>query len=265
MNKDKNGIVEIDLLQVMRVIWKNMILIILVGAVCGIAVYAYTKIFVAPTYKADIMVNVNNNANLPDSKESVSTSEISASKSLVSTYIVILKSRSVVEEVIRRSGVTYPYEKVVKMISGESVSSTEIMRITVTAYSPAEAALLANTVADVLPDKLSTIIPGSSAVIVDRAVQPKTAAGPHKTKNAVLGFLVGAFLCAAIAVIRDLIDDTVRDETFLTQNFQIPLLASIPDMTERGTDSSYYSYYHPSGTSGKHRTTSGQSQKEGRA
>lgn len=266
MRQDKDGEMEIDLLQIAKVIWKNLVLIILVGIIFGVAAYAYTKICVAPTYKADIMVNVNNNATQSGNKDSVSTSEISASKSLVSTYIVILKSRSMINEVIDMSGVDYTYEKLVKMISGESVSSTEIMRVTVTAFSPKEAELIANTIAEVLPDKIKAIIPGSSAVIVDYAVAPKKAAGPHKARNAALGCIAGAFLTCVFVVIRDMLDDTVRDESFLTANFSIPLLASIPDLTQK-SDGGYYSYYQSSGTAGggKHSSGTGTVRKEVRS
>jgi len=263
VKQDKEGELEIDLLQLVRVIWKNAILIVLVGAFCAVAVYAYTKICIAPTYKADIMVNVNNNANQTENKDSVSTSEISASKSLVSTYIVILKSRSMLNEVKSKANLKYSYEKLYKMVAGASVSSTEILQVEVTAYSPEEAELIANTIAEVLPEKISTIIPGSSAVIVDYAVAPEHASGPHKTRNAALGFLVGAFLTSVVVVIMDMLDDTVRDETFITSNFDIPLLASIPDLSQ-ASENGYYSYYQSAGARAKsHSTGSAQTKKEG--
>jgi len=246
LRQNKDGVMEIDLLQVAKVIWKNLLLILLVGAFFGVAVYAYTKLCVAPTYKADIMVNVNNNSSQSGQKDSVSTSEISASKSLVSTYIVILTSRTVLNEVIEKAKLDYTYEKLSKMVSGESVSSTEILRVKVTAYSPEEAALIANTIAEVLPKRLAEIVTGSSAVVVDYAVAPKNPSSPHKGRNAAIGFIIGAMLAAAILVIRDMMDDTVRDETFLTDNFPIPLLASIPDLSEESKNS-YYSYYQYNG------------------
>jgi len=242
MKKTKDEVVEIDLLQLLRVLWKNAVLIILVGAFFAVGAYLYTAIFVSPTYRADIMVNVNSNASRDDSKGSVSTSEISASKSLVSTYIVILTSRTVLNEVIEKSGVKYSYERLSKMVSGESVSSTEILKVKVTSHDPAEAALIANTIAEVLPSRISEIVIGSSAVVVDYAVEPKRPTGPHKTRNAAVGFIIGAFLIAVVIVVRDMLDDTVRDEAFLTENFNIPLLASIPDLGQRTGSGYSYSY-----------------------
>ena len=71
------------------------------------------------------MMYVNNsNISLGDTKVSLSSSDISASQSLVDTYIVILKSRPVLESVIESTGVDYTVAGLSTMVSASAVNST---------------------------------------------------------------------------------------------------------------------------------------------
>ena len=84
----------IDLLHLAQVLWKNAIAIILAGLIFGAAGFVGTKLFITPMYTSRALMYVNNsNLSLGGSKVSISTAEISAAKSLVDTYTVILKTR----------------------------------------------------------------------------------------------------------------------------------------------------------------------------
>ena len=233
----------IDLLHLAQVLWKNVIAIILVALLFGAAAFAGTKLFITPLYDSRALMYVNStNLSLAGSKVSISTAELSAAKSLVDTYSVILNTRMTLEEVIERSGVNYTYEELKNMVSAASVNGTEIFYINVTSPDPAEAELLANTIALVLPDKIASIVDGSSVRIVDYAVQAATQTSPNARKNAVIGAVLGAVLVCAILIVADLMDEQIHDTDYLTKNYEdIPILAVIPDLLSKSS-ASYYSY-----------------------
>lgn len=246
MNNKKTEEVEIDLLHLAQVLWRNIIVIILAAAICGGLVYGATRAFVTPLYDAKAFMYVNSsNINLGGTKLSVSSSEISAAKSLVSTYIVILNTRTTLEEVITRSGVNYDYNKLKSMIHCASVDGTEIFSIDVTSPNPAEAELLANTIAVVLPDKIAAIVDGSSVRVVDYAVQPTTRSSPNYGRNALIGALIGAVLVSAILILTDLMDEQIHDTDYLAKTYDVPVLATIPDLLAKQSGSNYYYYQTP--------------------
>lgn len=242
----------IDLLHLAQVLWKNAIVIVLVGLICGGAAFLGTKAFVTPLYDSQALLYVNNtNLSLGGSKVSISTAELSAAKSLVDTYTVILKTRMTLEEVIEKSGVNYTYEQLSKMVTAASVNGTEVFYVNITSPDPAEAELLANTIALVLPDKIASIVDGSSVRIVDYAVQPARRSSPNYGKNAVIGAMLGMLLVAAIVILSDLMDEQIHDTDYLTKTYEdIPLLAVIPDLLAKG-NSSYYYYQDKSRPSGE--------------
>lgn len=248
MDKNQDE-VEIDLLHLAQVLWHHVIPIILVGAIFGTAVLAFTKMFVKPTYDSEVYLYVNSN-DLSVGGTKVSLSDLSAAKSLVDTYIVILNTRTTLNEVIERAGVDYTYEELKKMISAKSVNGTEIFSVDVNSTNPQEAALLANTIAEVLPYKIAEIVDGSSVRIVDYAVVAPKRSTPSYSRNTMIGILLGLMLMSAIYIIRDLMDEQIHDTDYLTKTYgDIPVLAVIPDLTAKSA--SHYSYYREPRQSGK--------------
>lgn len=238
---ENNEEVEIDLLHLLQVLWQKAIVIILAGLIFGAAAFAGTKAFVTPLYDSRAYLYVNStNLSLGGSKVSISASELTAAKSLVDTYVVILKTRTTLEDVIARSGVNYTYEELVEMISAASVNGTEIFYVDITSPDPAEAEMLANTIALVLPEKISAIVDGSSVRIVDYAVQPVKRSSPSYTKNAVIGAVLGVLLVSAIVIVNDLMDEQIHDTDYLTKTYNLPVLAVIPDLLAKQDSSNYY-------------------------
>ena len=228
---------EIDVLELARALWKKAWAILLVAVIVAGSVLACTVVFIKPKYTAQTLLYVNSsNISLGSAKVSISASELSAAQSLVDTYIVILKTRTTLNDVIAQSGVPYTYEEIIEndMIKAEAVNSTEVFAIEVTSTDPKEAETLANTIGAVLPNKIASIVEGSSARIVDYAVVPSKKSSPNLTKNTLIGFVLGAFLAAAAVVVEKLMDTKVRDTDYLKQTYDIPVLAVIPDLTSSG-------------------------------
>ena len=232
---------EIDLLKLARALWRRAWAIMLAAVIFGGAALTYTAIFVTPLYKAEALMYVNSsNISVGGAKVSISQGELTAAQSLIKTYAVILTTRTTLNDVIEQSGVSYTYEELKGMISAQSVNSTEVFSITVTSPSPREAEMLANTIARILPEKISAIVEGSSARIVDYAVEPAKKASPSLSKNALIGAMLGFVLACGIVVIMELTDEQIHDSDYLIQTYDIPVLAVIPDLLSATSTNDYY-------------------------
>lgn len=242
MENKKTEEVEIDLLHIAQVLARNAVVIILVAVIFGGIFYGATKAFVTPLYKASAYMYVNSsNLSVAGTKVSISNSELLAAQSLIETYSVILRTRMTLNEVIERSGVGYTYEELVKMIDATSVNGTEVFCVSVTSPDPHEAEMLANTIVDVLPDKIASVVDGSSVRIVDFAVLPQEKDSPSYLSNALKGAILGMLLTAALIVAIDLMDEQIHDVEYLTKTYDLPVLATIPDLLAKNGD-----YYYKS-------------------
>lgn len=229
---EKNEEMEIDLQRVFGAILHRSWLIILVAVLCAVVTLLGTIFFITPQYQSTAMFYVNNNSiSVGDvSLSSITSSDITASKNLVNSYIVILKTRASLNDVIDYAGVDRTYSEVRSMISAESVDNTEIFRVVVTSPDPQEAEKIANAIAYILPKRIASIIEGTSAKIVDSAIVASSPSSPSYTRNAMIGFLLGFILAVGVIVLREIFDITIRTEEDVTQGCKYPVLAAVPDM-----------------------------------
>lgn len=247
----------IDLLELVKVLWKNILAIALVSVIAGAAAFGFTVFAITPTYEATASLYVNNSSfSFGATNFSISTSELSASNSLVNTYIYILNSRTTMEDVLKETGLTYTPEEIGKMVAAKGINSTGAFEVTVTSTSPAESELIANTIAKILPDRISEIVDGSSVRIVDYAIIPSHRAGPSIVKNTAIGILAGGFISCAWIIMRSLMDDRskmlIQSADELREMYpDVMILAMVPDMRVSEKKSGYYSSYYYTETNPK--------------
>lgn len=250
MNNRNNDVMEIDLLKLFSALWRRALVIILVALLAASAAFAVTLFFIEPTYQATASFYVNNSSiSIGSMNYSISAGELSASSTLVNTYIYILKSRTTLEDVIEKGDLPYTYVQLNNMITTKTVANTAAFDVTVTSGSPTESEHIANTIATVLPERITEIVDGSSVRIVDYAIVPAHRAGPSYTKNLMIGFLVGAVLAAGIITVRFLIDEqndvVIHSSDELRELYpDIKVLALIPDMRLSEKKGYYYSSYY---------------------
>lgn len=221
--EQQNEYIEIDLLRLLRAVWRHMALVVLAAILCGGAAFAAARYLVPVKYQASTPLYVNNSA-ISVGSTSISLSDLSASQSLVETYIVILNTRLTLNEVVEKAGVDYSFTKMKKMVEAEALNGTEIFEVTVTSRDAEEAARIANTIARILPDKIAQIVDGSSVRTVDWAVVPEKPYSPSSPKYAVIGALAGLLLSVGAVVLRELMDDQIHSEEDLLQTYSLPLL-----------------------------------------
>ena len=235
MDKQSNE-TEIDLSRMMGALVSKAWLLGIVAVVCAIATFLGTMFFITPTYKSTAKFYVNNSSwsSLGDvALDSISSGDITAARGLVKTYIVILNTRETLNDVIDYAGVNLTYGQLKGMITAQAVDDTEVFQVVVTSPDPAEAEKVATAIGYILPNRIKDIIDGTSAKVVEAAVVAASPSSPNYTKNTLIGCLAGLLLTAALIILRELLDITVRTEEDVTASCSHPVLASVPDMENR--------------------------------
>lgn len=239
-----NNEIEIDLLHLIKVLWQKAWIIALSLILCGVIAFSYAFFFVTPQYQAKAMMYVNNSSfSVGSTSFSISSSELSAAKTLLDIYVVILNSRTTLEAVISEAGLDYTYKELGEMVSAGAVNGTEVFEIVATSSDPAEAEVIVDTITDILPDRISEIVDGSSVRIVDTAILPTERSSPSYSRFAVIGMLLGFVASCGVIIVLDLLDNTLRDEDYLMEKYQLPVLAAVPDMNNTKKNEAYSHYY----------------------
>ncbi len=241
VNRDTT--IEIDLKRLVDAVLKKAWVIVIFAIIVAIIVCATTFIFVTPKYEASAMFYVNNSAiSVGDASLSISSGDLVTSRGLVDSYIVILNTRGTLLDVIDYADVDCSYSQLKSMIRASAVNETEIFSVVVESEDPNEAEKIANAIAYILPRRISSIIEGTSAKVVDAAVVPSHPSSPSYTMNTIIGFALGFIACAAYYVMKELFDITLRTEEDVARASNHPVLTAVPDMNASGKGSSHYSY-----------------------
>lgn len=245
MEKTENNNKEyytIDLLHIVKSLARRAWLIALCGLLAAAIGFSISAFAIAPTYSSSVKLYVNNSSiSLGNTNFSITASQLTAAQSLVKTYGDILDSRSTLERVIEKADVDYTWKELSSMIEYAPSNETEIMKVTVTCEDPYEASKIANTIADVLPVRISEIIDGASMEVVDAAIPDLHKVAPSVTKYTAIAFILGILASVAVVVVFALMDDTIHDEEYLIRTYDYPILGKVPDLLNTGGKS--YAYY----------------------
>lgn len=244
---EQNDFMEIDLHALLHLMFRRWWIILLAGLLIAGLALTYTSLFITPIYQANADLYVNSATTLGGELDlTLSTSSISASRSLIDTYTVILTSRLTLEEVIEKADLPYSYSELKKMVTSAGVNNTEVLRITVTSSDPDESRRIANTIVEVLPKQIAKIVHGSSVEVVDLAVTPSAAFSPNYQRNTLIGFVAGIFISAVAVVLMEFFfHDSIEDTEWLKTTFsdKIPVLATIPAVGAKGEKYGYGKKY----------------------
>lgn len=234
---------SIDKWYVVKMLWKRAWLIVLCGLLGAVLGFSRAKFTINPTYSSSVKLYVNNSTfSLGSTSVSISAAQITAAQQLTKTYAEILKSRTTLERINQEAGTKYNWMQLSSMISCTQCNETEILLVKVIGTNPDEACKIANTVALVLPERITEIIDGSSMVVVDTAIPEYSKVGPNITRHTAMGLLLGVFLSAVLIVGLAILDDAIHSEEYILRTYDYPILGRVPNLMSNGSKS--YGYYY---------------------
>ena len=232
---------EIDLSQLFYILWNNVVWILLAAVLCadigyGIATFVKTPIYTA---SADMLVNNRQNTTSGDTS-TVTSSDLNASSSLVSTYSIILKSHTVLEEVIDTLGLDYSYSELASMVSVSTVNDTQVMRVTVKDADPQVAMDIVAQIVSIAPAVIVDKAEVGSVKTVDQPWSSGRPVSPNKKRYIFVFAIAGALLMCMFLILRELMNNTFKTEADITRELGLPILGVIPleegGLVAQGTD-----------------------------
>lgn len=224
--RNDNEEMEIDLLELLMVMKKHLAAILLAGIVGLVIMFAYTSFLATPLYSASSMMYV-----MPDNSNSMNSSTLSdmqVGQQLTSDYSSMIKSRSFMEDVIKKLNLTIDYQQLLEKVEVTNPTSSRILQVTVNDPNPQTAADIANEMASVAESKLKEITGMQAIKIYEEAAVPDRPSSPSLKKNCALGLLAGLVLAMAVVTILYLLDDTIKTEDDIEKYLGMTTLAVLP-------------------------------------
>ncbi len=217
--------------------WWLILLLIVLG---GITAYGITEYLIEDTYVSKGSMYVT--ASADELAKYQTQNEINLATRLVDTYKVALKSTNFLTKIREEARLEDKYSlgKLNSMITLESINKTEFLQVKVTSNSPTEATLICSLILANAEQMLQDANIAGAVNTIDEASKPTSPSYPNEKLNIMIGLIIGLLLSIALALLLELMDTSIKDESDLVKNYNIPVVGSIPNLDTLGSTGAYY-------------------------
>jgi capsular polysaccharide biosynthesis protein len=219
----KNEEMEIDLLDLCLELLDHWRVILLSTLVVAIIAFAYSEFIVVPQYQSTSELYV-----LSKSTSITSLTDLQLGTNLTNDYVVVVKGRPVLDQVIVNLGLDTSYGSLSSRVSISNPSDSRILEITVTDPDPNQAKAIADEIAEVASEYIAEKMDQDPPTVLQYGYADGAAVSPSVMKNTAMGALLGAVLAMALIVIAYLLNDTIEDSEDLERKLDMTVLGVVP-------------------------------------
>lgn len=199
-----------------------VILFIILGAVGS---WYYTDYIQVPMYKSQTSLVLTRAG---DSTGSITQNDISLNKNLVATYREIIKSRRILSNVISNLNLDITEKELSDKVSVTSSNDTELIIISVVDKDSKLARDIANEIAKVFKEEITTIYNIENISIVDVAIKAKDAYNVNPLKQYVIGVGSGFLIGSLIITVMFYFDDSIKKSEDIEEKVGLSVLSTVP-------------------------------------
>ncbi len=200
-------------------------IIIAVALAVGIG-NLYTVFTRVPMYKSSTsLVLVSENGG---DSNSYNNSELQLNKNLVGNYSEIIKSKKVVNSVIKNLNLDYTAADLQNRITVSSINNTEVIRITVADKDNKEAAKIADETANVFVKEINKIYKLNNVTILDKAEVTNKAYNVNYIKDNAIYLAIGLVISCGIIFIFFYFDTTIKTSEEIEKKLGLTVIGIVP-------------------------------------
>ena len=219
---------EIDVFQLVKVIWKRKFLIVLTAIIAGLVAFAYSSFVIKPQYTSTTRIYVVNR-NQAD-KPGLTNQDLQAGAYLVKDYREIILSQDVLDKVVKDQSLTIDARTLGKKISVTVPAETRIVTISVRDGNPEEASRIANALREVAAQKIISVTRVSDVTTLEEARPATSPSSPNIRRNTMMATIAGVGFVTVIVLLVELLDDRVKRPEDIEEVMHLSLLGVIPNL-----------------------------------
>ncbi|HEM2651009.1 TPA: capsular biosynthesis protein CpsC [Streptococcus suis] len=224
MNNQESNTLEIDVLSLLKTIWRKKFFILVTAALGAGLAFVYSSFLVTPQYDSTTRIYVvSQNV---EAGAGLTNQELQAGTYLVKDYKEIILSQDVLTQVATELNLE---ESLKEKISVSIPVDTRIVSISVRDADPNEAARIANSLRTFAAQKIVEVTKVSDVTTLEEAVPAEEPTTPNTKRNIILGLLAGGILATALVLIMEVLDDRVKRPQDIEEVMGLTLLGVVPD------------------------------------
>lgn len=216
----------IDLLEVLSVVRQHILVILLATILAAAVGFGVSRFVMVPQYEASALMIVNTRQ---DTSANVTSDQINSATKLVSTYSIIIKSDTVLQQVINNLGLNLTYQELHDRVTVTAVDDTQVMQITVRSDNPEWARQVCEQITQISPNVILESVEAGSVKLISQASANPDPVSPSVPRNTAVAALLGLVLSMGIVILREMLDNKIKSEDDIRKYLELPVIGVIPD------------------------------------
>lgn len=218
------------------------IMLIAAVAVTG-GMFLYVRLTFVPEYESKATLYIlKQNENTVQTNNS--SDDFSLALKVVNDCDYLLKSHSVLDEVIDRLDLDIPYETLSKCVSTSNPENTRILEVTVRADSPELAKKIVDCICEIGTEKIEEAMGFSQVNLYEYGILNTNPSNFTGVITYLLAGIIAAVVTYTVFLIAFLLDDRIRTEDDIERYLGLSVLGDIPNTGEAKKHRyGYYSAY----------------------
>ena len=226
----------IDLSRLMAILRKHFRILIIWTLITGVLGFVVAQFVMVPKYTAttEILVNqkhTNDNNGQAYNNQQADIQMINTYKDIITNQVILNKvSRELNStKTAREYGRSYnmPVAKLKGAIKISTQQNSQVFSVAVKTDDPNLSAATANTIAQVFKKQIKKIMSVNNVTIVSRATAPDSPSFPNVKLFTLAGAVLGLLLSIIYLIVKELMDTTVKDDEFMTNELGLTNLGHI--------------------------------------
>ena len=195
--------------------------------VCVAASTVYSFFIAKPVYQAETTLIVKTEKT--QGTNTVTSDQIKTTQQLAVTYGEIIKSRKVLDDVIKNLDLDESYGQLSGKISVSTVSDTQIIKVSVQDTNKSNAAKIANEIPKVFAKEAIRIADANGVEVIDKAQTPVNPVSPNKKMNILIAGVLGVMIGLFIIILIEFLNNKIKTPQDIEKELGLPLLGVIPE------------------------------------
>ena len=226
---DKNELndeVEIDLSQLLKLLKKNIRLIIILALVGIIIAASATTFLISKKYQSQGSVLLK--ADVVNG--SLDSTQVNTNKMMVNNYVKLLQGNNIQDQVAKNLNITSA--EVRSSLSITNTTDTQIIEISSTTVDPGLSKRIVDETISFFTTLIQEKLDVTNVTIVDQPEVNPNPVSPSMVKNVIIGAVAGIVISLGYLLLTYLLDTKIKNGEQAEQYLGVPLLGIVPFFEE---------------------------------
>ncbi|MCU7357817.1 Wzz/FepE/Etk N-terminal domain-containing protein [Enterococcus dispar] len=226
----------ISLKQIFDILRKHLASIFICSFV-GLALAGIATFFIiTPKYSSQAQLIVT----LPQGDATTNPNDVNTNLQMINTYKELVTGDLVIDQVKDRLESEYNLDMTATQIkSALEVTQQQnslMFSIKATDSSAINAEHIANTTSQIFQETAKDVLEVNKISIISKATASMAPVSPNNKLNLAIGLVLGLMIGIGLAFLLELLDRTVKDDKFVSEDLGFTILGTVPQMSQKELD-----------------------------